>query len=371
MLLNPAPSLALVIADLEGGGAQRVLVNMLAEWHNRGHKLTLVTFSRGKEEFFKPPQGVDYRPLNLSGNSTSKFTAIINNIYRVRVLRKELKAINADIVISFVGVTNILTILATMFLGMNVVISERNDPSRQSIGRIWDFLRRIIYPKAKVVTANSDAAVNSMARYIPQSKLMIVPNPVIVPKDIKPTIFDGPQFLAVGRLHAQKAYDVLLKALALSKARKCGWGLTVLGDGPKMEEMRILSDELGVNDLVRWEGLVHNPFEYYVSASAYVLPSRHEGMPNALLEAMSMGLPSIISDALEGPKNLIINATTGWVVEVGNAYMLANTMNKIMENPKKAKTIGEQGKLKVLKKMSLSSAVSSWDMVFNKCIESQ
>jgi len=360
------PSLAVVISDLGGGGAQKVLIQMLGAWKARGHRIVVVTLSEGQDDFFTLPNGIERIALNSTGTSTGFFDAISNNILRISEIRRVIKQVRTDLVISFIGTTNVLTVAATRFLPTKVVVSERNDPSRQSLGRFWDFLRKKLYPLADIVTANSPGALQVMADYVPADQLMLVPNPISSPNNYATINFQKPQLLAVGRLYPQKAYDILIRALAESHIRDFGWGLTILGDGPLASELRSLADSIGVSDLINWEGHVSDPYPYYNSASAFVMASRYEGVPNALLEAMGTGIPCIVSDSIDGVSDLIIHEETGLLVQTDNSQYLAKMMDRVMAMSDQGKNIGQQGKKKVLSNMSMQKAIDSWQLVFNK-----
>jgi len=368
--MSVTPALAIVISDLGGGGAQRVLVQMLEAWQARGHRLAVITLSSRRSDFFKLPTGVTRISLNATDSSSGFFDALKKNAYRISKIRCALKQVNPDVVISFIGTTNVLTVIASLSLRMKVVISERNDPSRQSLGRLWDFLRKKLYPLADIVTANSSVALDVMSDYVSASQLMLVPNPISLPDKVEGKTFLQPQFLAVGRLYHQKAYDVLIRAVAESHIRDYGWGVTILGDGPLAHDLHSLADELGVSELITWEGQVVDPYPYYNSASVFVMPSRYEGVPNALLEAMSMGMPCIVSDSIEGVSTLITHGVSGLVAKAEDHQQLAQMMDSVIMLPDKGRSIGIKGKQKVLSSMSMQKAVSSWQYVFNKLADS-
>ena len=356
--------LTIVISDLGSGGAQRVLINMLHEWDKQNYKLTLITINSEQEDFFQAPDKVKRIRLFMGRPSKNVVSAVMNNAQRVLALRAILKNTQTNIVLSFIGTTNILTLLSSVGLGSKVIISERNDPSRQSLGRIWDVLRKTIYPWAACVTANSKAAINTLSSYVDVEKLKYTPNPVVIPDNIIAIHYQKPFFLAVGRLDEQKAYDIILQAFSKSKARSEGWGLTILGDGHLKDELVCLTKELGINELVEWKGKVDDPFSYYASGKAFLLPSRYEGMPNSLLEAMSMGLPCVISDALQGPMEFVKDGETGWIVPVGDVQALADWMSMIIDQSDEIFQIARQGKEEVLRHMSMQKSVLIWKSIF-------
>ncbi|GJL54511.1 MAG: LPS N-acetylglucosaminyltransferase [Nitrospirales bacterium] len=360
MTLRGLPDLALVIADLGGGGAQRVLVTLAKAWATQNRKVTLITLAGSDLDFFQVPTNVTRIALNMVGQSHSRLSALIANIWRILALRRALQNSQATIVISFVAATNILTILATRGLAKTVVVSERNDPHRQFLGQPWQWLRNHGYRMADWVTTNSQGVLRVLNYYVPTEKLLLTPNPVVQPPIQESVKRDEPFFLAVGRLYHQKAYDVLLAGLAKSCARNVGWRLVILGDGPERRELEELSREIEVDDLVDWQGQIDNPFPWYAGASAFVLPSRYEGMPNALLEAMAAGLPAIISDASPGPLELIQDGKTGFIIPVDDSDALAKKMNMIMEDRPLANRMALAGQQQVLKATRLENVLQAW-----------
>lgn len=357
---------AIVIADLGGGGAQRVVTTLAGAWSEAGRGVTLITLSDATGDVFPTPPAVRRVTLGLVCASESPLGGLIANLRRIWVLRRAIVESRVPVVISFVGATNVITVLASIGLGKRIVISERNDPTRQSLGLVWNLLRRLCYPLASQVTANSRSTLRALAAYVPEVKLALTPNPVLTPK-LNPTLHGNDRFmLSVGRLHPQKGFDVLLRALATSGARRDGWRLKVLGDGPLRQALHEQADELDVADLVDWLGYAPDPFPWYASADAFVLPSRYEGMPNALLEAMAMGLPVIVTDACPGPMEYVEQGVSGVVVTVEDADALARAMDRLMGDGEFAKRLGREGRSRVVTNTALPCVMAAWDRALDQ-----
>ena len=224
---------------------------------------------------------------------------------RTQGLRRRLRHIAPDAVLSFLTQTNILTLIAARGLPIRVVISERNDPAKQHHSLRVVLLRNLLYRGSDVVTANSAGAVESLASFVPRKKLALLPNPLNV-SDCGATVsFEAPTFITVTRLVAQKGLDVLLKAAAIAFAKLPGWRLVIIGEGPLREELQSLAHDLGIASRIDWLGYLDDPISYLKAAKFFVLTSRYEGSPNALLEAMACGLASVVSNASPGPLELI------------------------------------------------------------------
>jgi GalNAc-alpha-(1->4)-GalNAc-alpha-(1->3)-diNAcBac-PP-undecaprenol alpha-1,4-N-acetyl-D-galactosaminyltransferase len=281
-------------------------------------------------------------------------------------LRAAIRASGASTVLSFVGSTNVLAVLASLGLGKRVIISERNDPARQSLGRIWDRLRHLVYPRADLVIANSQAAIATMKSYVPGKKLLWLPNPLRRAAAAAPPLdARKPFFLAAGRLDAQKAYDVLLAAFAQVARARNDIDLVILGSGPLRDVIETQARELKIADRVRLMGRVEDPFPFYRAALAFVHPARFEGLPNAVLEAMSEGLPPIVSDAQEGLRDIVQDGRSGLVVPVESAPALAAAMIRLMDEPQMRAVLSPGARASV--EAQLAGALDKWTgAVFTK-----
>jgi GalNAc-alpha-(1->4)-GalNAc-alpha-(1->3)-diNAcBac-PP-undecaprenol alpha-1,4-N-acetyl-D-galactosaminyltransferase len=243
-------------------------------------------------------------------------------------LRRTIRKIKPDAVLSFLTQTNILTVLATRGLDTHIAISERNDPRLQRHRPRVEFLRRIVYPWADVVTANSKGALDALQSFVPEEKLAFLPNPLANSPSSETFAFTAPTVITVGRLVEQKGIDVLLAAWAKVAASLPGWRLALVGDGPLADELKEQARKLGVEDSVDWVGHVSDPFPLLRGAKFFVMTSRFEGTPNALLEAMACGLPAVVSNASPGPCELIgtDENRAGLIVPVEDANATADAI---------------------------------------------
>ena len=259
---------------------------------------------------------------------------------RVRYLRRLFVRTRPDVVVSFLGATNVMTVAASAGLGHRTVISERNDPAKQQLRPPWEELRPILYPCADVVTANSHGALESMGAYCAREKLAYAPNPLRVGSPAG----DGPRadsVLFLARLVRQKAPDVLIDAFARFARAAPGWRLDLAGGGPLLEELRARVRALDVEEAVTFHGVVRDPAPLLAASRIFVLPSRFEGTPNALLEAMASRLPCIVSDASPGPLQLVEDGVTGLVVKTGRADALAAALERLARDAALRRALGD------------------------------
>lgn len=321
---------AFVIESFGGGGAQQVLANLIQHLVRRGDELSVITFQPPSVDQIVIPKNVERYWIGASRPSSSILVAVFMNILRFWRLRRAIKKSRSKVVVSFINTTNVLTILATLGLGIRVVVSERNDYSRQKVSLVWSFMRRVTYPFADYVTANSENTLTELSKFIRDDKLVLTLNSIRPVKDQKIHQSSAPYILAVGRLHPQKDYRTLLKAFAL--LRRDGLRLKILGTGPLRDELMGYAEDFDIAHKVDFLGYVDNPFPYYRDAEIFVMSSKYEGSPNALWEAMSQGAPSIISDSIVGATHLVDDGTHLLSFRGGDASDLALKMNELMSN---------------------------------------
>jgi len=323
-----------VLGGVTGGGAERVAALLINSWVDKGYSLNLISMRDESTDAFPLPKKVHRSVLGGEGASKNKFIGLIKNILYIRKLRKAIRYFGAPVIISFLTRANIYTILASIGLNKHVVISERNDTTRQELDWPWVWLRQKLYRFANVVTANSEVAIQSMSTFVPESKLNFVPNPVIIPSESELSNPDKSKIiLNVARLEPQKNQKQILKAISILDDLDEAWKLQILGDGREKANLIKISKDLKISDRLKLFGFVNNPAEFYKNSAIFVLPSLYEGTPNVLLEAMSFGLPPIISDCLPGAMELVEDGITGLVFKSEDSFDLAKKLKHLIDNP--------------------------------------
>jgi glycosyltransferase involved in cell wall biosynthesis len=360
--------LALVISHLGPGGAQRVVANAINVLAERGLDLHLIVFTERADAYQIDPRAKCHvwsprehrgvlnlneengdaeipaakvaapgkRQLGLLRQLVPSSLAFSFEIIRISAwLRRTIQTIEPHAVLSFLTQTNILTVLATRGLDTHTVISERNDPRLQRHRPRVELLRRVVYRWADVVTANSKGALAALEPFVPREKLAFLPNPLMAfstKDDVKN--FGAPTVVTVGRLVDQKGLDVLLIAWAKIAKAIPDWRLAIVGGGPLAGNLKNLAAKLGIENSVDWLGQVSDPLPFLRGAEFFILTSRFEGTPNALLEAMACGLPSVVSDASPGPCELVGTGETaaGLIVPVEDVGATGDAIISLARN---------------------------------------
>jgi GalNAc-alpha-(1->4)-GalNAc-alpha-(1->3)-diNAcBac-PP-undecaprenol alpha-1,4-N-acetyl-D-galactosaminyltransferase len=361
----------LIINSLTSGGAERVISMMANYWAAKGWEINLLTFDGGTEPpFYDLDSQISHIPLGIAGYSPNPIMGIWNNLTRIQKLRTAIIDSKPNVVISFMHQTNEIVLLATRGLNLPVIVSERNDPAMQTIGKVWTKLRQWTYPFAdRIVVQTKRAGIYFSGKL--QERIIVIPNPVLLPpNEKKPAnrLLGEKKLIAIGRLEPQKGFDLLLEAMSKLKNSYAEWTLTILGEGEWRSHLESLRDELGLGDRVHLVGRVTNPHEFLKQADIFIMSSRFEGFPNALCEAMACGLAVISTDCPNGPREIIRDAVDGILVPNEDVSALATAIERLMSDEKKCRSLGDRAK-EVTDRFGLEKVMLSWESLITEMIE--
>ena len=353
----------LIISSIEKGGTQKNIIDLFNHWGKKGHDIKIITFDKNVG-CLDPAVKKNFINLNLKKNSNNFFQSVFNNFKRIYKLRKVFKNNQYNYIFSFISTTNILTIIANIGLKNKLIICERNDVEFQNIPKLWRILRKIFYRFTDVITANSLKSCRFLEKFISKKKIFFIPNHIFLKKK-RNNIKKKKIILAIGRLHYQKGFDILIESFYLSKLYLKGWSLVILGEGPERKKLERKVKQLKINNKVFFKGFV-NPKNWYKRSQFFILSSRFEGTPNVLLEAISMGLPTIITNNCSGALYYVKDKISTLVVKSENVNELSKTINKlacnkilqrkiIFESLKKIKTLADSKKI-----------FNKWDLILEK-----
>lgn len=343
-------------------GAQRVMVEIANYFAEHGDRVTLACQFQSPEEGYGLSDRIN--EVILPKPSSNKLKRQSD---RIKDFSELCKKEQPDLIISFLIICNMIAIKVGNKLNIPVLISVRNDP-----GRDGNFIKKLLikqnYPKADGCVFQTEEAKEYFNFTYPTKVIM---NPLS--KEILENL-DGIKlqkkeeqftFISLGRLEPQKRHDVAIRALSKIEAKNVI--LKIFGKGPLESSLRELAKELGVKDRVIFAGVTSHVVEELLKADAFVMASDYEGMPNALMEAMATGLPCVVTDCpCGGPKSLIVDGENGFLVEVGDYDVLSEKMKDIIDNPTKAKTVGEKAK-GIRQKCDIETVAQKWAEMFDLC----
>ena len=245
-------------------------------------------------------------------------------------------------VVSFLSRTNMRICSAMWWRDCHLVVSERNDLTKQQLPFPWPRFRRLLYRRADVLTANTTGVMDSLVPLFQARQLALLPNPLpmpVVPVSVG-SAGDRQGFVSVARLVPQKGIDVLIRALAQTTGAARDWTLNLVGDGPEREALQRQVQQAGLQEQVQFLGFRSDPQTFLLQAGVFVLPSRFEGMPNALLEAMAAGLAVVVTDASPGPLEVVVDGVSGLVVPSDEPAALADALDRLAAQPQLRERLG-------------------------------
>jgi GalNAc-alpha-(1->4)-GalNAc-alpha-(1->3)-diNAcBac-PP-undecaprenol alpha-1,4-N-acetyl-D-galactosaminyltransferase len=353
------PRVVLVTGGMDCGGAQRVMADMANYWAARGWQVTLATWS-GPElrDFYLLSANISRAWLHVDSRGASPTSGLRAFAGRILRLRRLLRGAKPDVVLSFIDVSNVHTILAAAGLGVRVVVAERTHPGlNRTISHPWRALRRLCYPWADQVVAQTwDAAVWIERRC--KTGVLVIPNSL---RELPEAVSQRePLIIAVGRLSAEKGFDVLLEAFARVRVRFPQWRLCILGEGPERRALAARLVNLGLQGQAELVGQVEEVEAWMARAALVVHPSRREGFPNVVLEAMAMGAAVLCTDCRSGPSELIEDGVNGRLVPVDDLEALTRVMTELMADPESRERLGKEA-TKVRQRYSQGALMEKWE----------
>lgn len=307
------------IATLCSGGAERVVSILSHELVERGYVVEILTYFN-ELVFYK----IDDRVHILSVVDQTNSSNFFRNILWIRSYLKK----NASIVVSFLAKFNMTVLFATVFTNIPVIVSERTDPRRGSW--FYRFIRDKIYLLAKHVIVQSQLGKNYFLENS-NTKITVIYNPVDVRFYAGKALSTNKEkiIVSVGRLIPVKNQKMIIMAFSEIHKQFPDYKMVIYGEGPSRKELEILIRNLGLEKKISLPGNITNIFEKLMSAELFVLSSEYEGMPNALLEAMCIGLP-VISTKVSGAVDVINNKVNGILIDNNSILQLASAMSQLL-----------------------------------------
>ncbi|MGH8224320.1 MAG: glycosyltransferase [Woeseiaceae bacterium] len=329
-----APTVALFLPSLDGGGAERVFVDLANRFATLGLRVDMVLASAAGPYLEELAPAVRVVDLGASG--------VIASLPRLaRYLRTE----NPDALLSGLDHANLVAILANRIGGSRTrcVVSVRGVPSavlrqERTVSRWLSIqLAKILYRFAAGIIANSDSVAIDVVKSlgVGEGRVDVVHNPLDVARIDElsratvehPWLAPGapPVVLGVGRLSAVKDYRTLIDAFAIVRAKR-DCRLVILGDGPDRDLLEAQLTRCGLQDDCHLPGFVANPFPWMRRASVLVSSSLTEGCPNVLLQALACGTPIVSTDCPGGSAEILANGKWGRLVAVGDSRSMADAV---------------------------------------------
>lgn len=367
--------IAMYIGSLQKGGAERVMVNLAEYFFEQGYKVTLVTTYLAAEEYevrhaswVRVPAGADeavlvadtdenpvwINPVGGEKNGINRvFSALLKSeqkgrAYNLAARREKLRSIfrelKPDLVLSFIGKNNIMALSTATREDIKVVVSVRADPDMEYDSFALKSGMLATFGKASGIVVQTTGARGWFPKHL-QNKCTILPNSVN-PSFIRKRYVGEREktIVMVGRLDENKNQAMVMEAFKeATKDNFKDFKLQIYGDGPDRIKLQRKAVSLGIEEKVEFKGMVKHVAEHIEKAYMFILASNQEGMPNSLIEAMSLGLACISTDCpCGGPSDLIKDEYNGLLVPVGDTKAMTNAISKLLENKTLTENIGIQ-----------------------------
>ena len=347
-MLKKLPKVTFLVQNIDIGGVERTVVNLLKELVKYPISLDLVLFEK-KGVFLNeiPPE---VRVIELPNANNSR-------LRRVFPLANYLREEKPDFLVSQIARFNVIAAIAKTLarIPLHLVLVEQigfaplenplKDNPKERIG-LLNFLRRLFYPKADVIAAVSKGTAQELESdlRLKPGTIKVLYNPIIDKKTLhikSQSSLDldwfqpnqPPVFLGVGRLVNQKDFVTLIEAFATFRQKGLSGKLVILGIGNERENLEHLVAKLNLESEVSLPGFTDNPYAYMSRAAAFILSSRFESFGLVVAEALACGCQVVSTDCPYGPSEILNDGEYGRLVSVGNVHALASAMEEAIDAP--------------------------------------
>lgn len=350
------------IGALSYGGAERVVSILSSNFCDAFDEVEIIMWHK-----INPYYKIDKR---VKLTYLSDISGTENRLKNVKTFRKYIKSDAADIIISFLTPFNMLALLSLLGVKKKIIVCERNDPHYVPGGIFVEIIRNLLYLDATGVLVQTYYGLSCFPKVL-QKKMSVIYNPVIMPAHLLGAAVSHQKdnkFVAVGRLDPQKNHKMLIDAFCLFHEKHEDYKLYIYGEGNLREELEQYVASKGLENSIVMPGEEHNVWEKMLSAKGFLLSSDAEGMSNALIEAMCLGLP-VVSTKVSGSTDLVIPEINGYLIDVGDSVALFNSMENIVSDDDKAYQLGKKAS-ELYSHLNYSKISKEWVDYLTNSIES-
>ena len=310
-------------SSMSGGGAQRTIQYLSSNFAKENE---VIIVSQADILFYQIHPSVVVKTLHVNPAPSNVIARVINMVKCTLKTNYEIARLSPDIVFSMMAYDAKHILMLHKMMGFSLITSERNNPEMQKEKKAAR-IKYKIFTQSDGIVFQTNRAKAFFPKHISE-KGIIIHN--AVGNELAYSLTPPPKrdevICAVGRLHKQKNYPLLLNAFSMFLEAFPSYKLKIFGQGPEESNLRELAEKLGIENSVVFEGQKKDALQDVSRSSCYVLSSDYEGMPNTLLEAMAVGVPCVSTDCPNGPAELIEDGKTGLLVPVGNVEALCSAI---------------------------------------------
>lgn len=323
-----------IIGTLKYSGAEKVLVALAGGLSSLGHQVdVLVTAGECNP--------LDLHPFKCTSIAVATGPRPLRIARRLKYLRNAVSEIQPDMTISFGHPSNLDATLGLMRNGVPHIACVRTNPNHDFAPGLEGLVAKCIYGLANGLVLQTEQQ-RKMFRPVRWREDVVIPNPVVEHMSMTSCTWSTERIVALGRLRdADKNFSLLINAFASIMTDYRGWDLVIAGDGPDRALYEELIHYLDGDHRIRLAGSTTHPISFLRQGSVFVLPSKTEGMPNALIEAMSVGLACIATDSDGGgARSLIVSEKNGLLVDNDDESQLERALTRVMSDVQLRERLG-------------------------------
>ena len=348
----------IIFTDSMGNcGINRVISELTDAWLNYGHKVAIAYVQKKNSGIsdFAWRNEIELIGIPCGNNIASIYFNLVK--FYIKILKKRPDAI----AVSLSVMTNFAIGAAAPFVKNKIVISDRNDPRRRPSGKFKQFIRDLAFKQADTLVLQTEDVKRYYNERIHKTGV-VIPNPIN--KDLPAPLREGktrrPVIVTASRLNKQKNLGMLIEAFSRISKDYPEYTVEIYGRGEEEEHLRKIAEKHSVSNKVIFKGFSNNIYEDIRDCSIYVCSSDYEGISNALLEALGLGLPTISTDCpVGGSKLLIENDVNGILVNVGDVTALSRQMRRLIDNPELAEKLSRNA-VSVRDKYTANQIAQMW-----------
>lgn len=363
---NTGKKIAFYIGSLRKGGAERVFVNLAGYFREEGYRVVMVTQYRKEEEYILP-DGVERIISDIDEEKVSS-SRVVNFLRRLNKLHAIWKEQKPDLVLSCIGKNNFMAVVTSMGTKTKPVVSVVGEAKEEYPGRGMRMLADFLFSRAAGVVLQTERSRSFFCKKVGE-KAVILPNS-LNPAFIRPR-FEGERekkIVSVGRMDANKNHEMQLRAFAALRDKYPEYELVIYGDGELRTYIEETARKLGIGERVFLPGVVPDVAARIERASLFLLTSYSEGVSNALIEALALGLPVIATDVPSGgTEELMVNGKNGLVIPAGDLEALTEAMDRLLGDESYADRLGREA-ARIQETLSPERVNTLWKVYFEEII---